>query len=117
MSKDWGCEIRAPPKDPFRKLESFHHKAIRQILQIELSDVRDEHIKNEHIRKTFNLITTAEHQIMKPQPTFVGKLIREDTAHPALKALATWIPLKRVRGRPHLTTRKSIISNLNKIPP
>ena len=113
----WGCESWALPQSSLAKLEAFHHTTIRRILQITWDDVRTHHIKNMQVRQSFNDITTVEQQILKRQLTFFGKLIRDNPQSPTQNVLTAWYPATRSRGRPHLTTRKSIIRNLRKIIP
>ena len=49
----WGCEIWALRTSLLKKLEVFLHHSIRRILDISMSEVKDQHITNETVRNFF----------------------------------------------------------------
>ena len=61
----WGCESWATTKKSIRKLEVFHMRCLRRILNIKWSDVIDKKITNVSVRKSF-----------KRRLIFLGKIIR-----------------------------------------
>lgn len=113
----WGCKSQSLTKSALTKLESFHHSAIHRILQITWSEVRDHHAKNKIIRRSFNNITTAAHQLCKQQPTFIRKIISNKLSFPSKKSLPPVSPEKDAWVAPHITTSKSLIINLQRVIP
>ena len=108
----WGGETWALRENLLPKLETFMHKSIRQILNINMQQVKDEHIRNEHIREKFFNIPTIRIQLACRQLHYLGKTIRAETSHPPKILLTAWCNNKRRPGGVLTTNKKLIVSNL-----
>ena len=108
----WGAENWAQNSADIEKLERFHHKAIRRILGISMTQVRDERIKNDEVRKRFGGIASIKLIIAKKQLKWVGKIVRMDKKQIPPKILTGFIKKPRSTGRRFKTTRDGIFNNL-----
>ena len=79
----WGCETWSMRQTLLNKLEIFMHRSIRRILDISMSQVKDERIRNENIRKIFYDIPIVENMIAARQLDFIGKAIRAPPDRPS----------------------------------
>ena len=113
----WGCEIWALWSPLLKKLEVLLHCSIRRILGISMTEVKDQLIKNETVRRKFFDILNFEEQIATQQLTFIGKLARNSDNHIHTKLLTAWCNHKRRRGGVLHTNKKSIVHNLRLIIP
>ena len=83
----WGCEIWALRTPLLKNLEVFLHRSIQRILSIIITEVKDQCITNETVRRIFlNIINTEEH-IATRQLTFIGKVAHNSDDHPPTKLL------------------------------
>ena len=57
----WGCESWALTKVLISKLEVFHNRYIRSILQIKWDEVREFKITNVQIKKNFTISILSKH--------------------------------------------------------
>ena len=111
----WGAETWAPTVTNEARLESFHHRSIRLILQINMIRVCDERIKNEDVRKMFQNIETIRETMRIRKLTFVGHVVRERKF--SLTALTASINLRRPRGQPRCTACLTMFRHLHNIIP
>jgi hypothetical protein len=88
----WGCESWNLTRRNLNKLRSFHHGAIRRILQNIWSQVREDHIKNLEVRRRLF--------INRRTAKYVGKISRLSDFSLPKKFLAAWINEKRKSGAP-----------------
>jgi hypothetical protein len=92
------------------KLKSFHHGAIRRILNIKWNQVREDHIKNKEIRKLLFNIPNIDAYINKRTAAYIGKVTRSNNDSYPKKFLAAWINTKKKKGPRNLpviiTSRK-----------
>ena len=72
----WGCESWALRETMLTKLEVFFHHSIRRILDITITQVIDERIRNESVRMRFCRIPSIRNLLAKRQLTFIGKVVR-----------------------------------------
>ena len=72
----WGCQTWVLTKVLTKKLDFFHTRCLRRILTIRWDDVREQRIRNSHVRKKFLNIETIENIIYKRRLIFIGKIIR-----------------------------------------
>jgi hypothetical protein len=84
----WGCESWNLST---RNKKSFHHSAIRKILNIQWQQVRDNRIRNKQVRFRFCNIPTIESFINKRTATYVGKIARSDANELPKKFLGAWM--------------------------
>jgi hypothetical protein len=83
----WGCETWLMRKALSNKLEVFLHRNIRQILRVSMTKVREERIRNEHVRQMFYNIPRVSNMIAACQLHFIGKTIRGPFDRPAQQML------------------------------
>jgi len=99
----WGCEAWNLTKRNLNKIMSFHHSAIRRILNIRWDQVRNNHIKNHEVRGLLCNIPNVDAFINKRTATYIGKISRSNPEAFPKKFLAAWICGKRKNGHPQLT--------------
>jgi hypothetical protein len=96
----WGCKswnLSARNKD---YLESFHHSAIRRILIIRWQPVREDRIRNKHVRFHLCNILKIESFINKRMATYIGKNARSNDEELTKRLLGAWMNQPRkARGQ------------------
>jgi hypothetical protein len=113
----WGCESWNLTKENLRKLTVFHHGAIRRILGIKWSQVREKHIKNKEVRGFLCNIPDIDAFIHRRTATYVGKISRANMNTYPKKFLAAWINESKKPGAPQLTCNNNFANSINKILP
>ena len=108
----WGCESWALQTSLLIKLEVFLHRNIRRILGISMTEVKDQRITNETVRRNCFGILNSEEKIATRQLTFIGKVTRNSDDHLPTKLITAWCNHKRRRGGILHTNKKSIFHNL-----
>ena len=83
----WGCETWSIRKALSNKLEVFLHRNIRRILRVLMTKVREDRIRNEHVRRMFYDIPRVSNMIAARQLDFIGKTIRGPFDRPAQQML------------------------------
>jgi len=71
----WGAETWSLRKSQHDQLKVFLHRSIRRILQISMTKVREDRIRNENVRKIFYSIPCVQNTIAARQADFIGKMI------------------------------------------
>jgi hypothetical protein len=95
------------------KLEVFlHHHSICRILYVSITRVKEERIRNEHVRMMFYDITRIGKMIAARQMDFIGKIVRASPYCSAQQMLTACCDNIRPVGRPFLHTKGYIIKNL-----
>ncbi len=84
-------------------LESFHHGAIRRILNIRWDQVKNERIRNKQVRFRFCNIQKIESYINKRTATYVGKIARASDDELPKKLLGAWMHQPRKAGGQQLS--------------
>ena len=79
----WGAKTWSLRKTQLDQLEVFLHRSVRRILQISMSTVREEKIRNERVRKMFYSILCVRNMIAARQTDFIGKMIRGPPDRPS----------------------------------
>ncbi len=108
----WGCETWSMRKALANKLEVFLSCSIRRILHVLITRVKEERIRNEHVRRMFYDIPRVGNMIAARQMDFIGKIIRAPSDRPAQWMLTACCDNIRPVGRPFLHTKDYIIKNL-----
>jgi hypothetical protein len=108
----WGCETWLMRQVLANKLEVFVHHNIRRILRVSITKVRENHIKNEHVRRMFYDIPRVSNMIAARQLDFIGKTIRGPLDRPAQQLLTACYNYTRQVGRPFLHNKDFIVKNL-----
>ena len=111
----WGCESWAMTKDLMKKLEVFHMRCLRRILDIKWSDVVDKNISNKKVRTSFNNIRKGDSLIAKKRLLFVGKNIRMPCKKIPVRLVSAFIYKKGPRRRPNTTARHSALNDIRKL--
>ena len=98
-----GCESWNLSTKNKNALESFHHSAIRRILNISWDRVRNERIRNKQVRFWFCNIPKIESYINKRTATYVGKIARSNDEELPKKILGAWMPQSKKSGGQQLS--------------
>ena len=108
----WGCENWSLRQDLLRRLEVFLHRGIRRILHISITQVQEERIRNDKVRRQFYDIPCVTNMVAARQLKFLGKVVRGPHDTPARRMLTACCHHKRKRGRPYLHNKDVIVRNL-----
>jgi len=96
---------------------SFHHSAIRRILNIRWDQVREKHIKNHEVRGLLSNIPNIDAFIDKRTANYIGKISRSNPSTYPRKFLIAWIHGKKKNGHPQLTCNNNYVTVIEKIMP
>ena len=108
----WGAETWTLRKSQLDQLDVFLHRSIRRILQISMSKVQEDRIRNEMVYKMFYSIPCVRNMIAARQADFIGKMIRGPPDHPSHNMITACCDHKRRFGRPQTTRKKIMVENL-----
>ena len=113
----WNSETWSGNKVDLSMLDAFHHKAIRRILKIKMSEVKSEKINNLNLRKRFGnvkaLSETWRHRLLK----FVGRTIRQEKHSLSRLFLSVHIDNALLNGRPFRKNKDAIVESLRLLMP
>jgi len=79
----WGAETWSLRKTQLDQLKVFLHCSIQRILQISMSTVKEERIRNERVREMFYSIPCVQNMIASWQADFIGKMIQGPPDRPS----------------------------------
>ena len=113
----WGCDAWALRECHFDKLDTFLHKSIRRILRITMTEVKEEKIRNEKVRKLFYNIPDMRSIIAARTSRFIGKVVRGPNDNPPKLFLTAWCNHPRPPGRPITTNKNSVVKALKTLLP
>ena len=99
-------------KSHLDKLEVFLHQSIRRILQISMSTVQEQRLRNGKVRDMFYSIPCVRNMIAARQMDFVGKMIRGPPDRPSRNMITACCDHKRRVGRPQTTGKNFMVENL-----
>jgi hypothetical protein len=108
----WGAEtwsLRKTHLDPF---EIFLHRSIHRILQILITKVKEDQIRNEKVRKMFYSIPCVQNMIMARQADFIRKMIQGPPDQPSRNMITACCNHKRQVGRLQTTGKNFMVENL-----
>ena len=108
----WGAETWSLRKSQLDKLEVFLHRSIRRILQISMSTVQEQRLRNGKVRDMFYSIPCVRNMIAARQMDFVGKMIRGPPDRPSRNMITACCDHKRRVGRPQTTGKNFMVENL-----
>ena len=94
----WGAETWSLQKSQLDKLEVFPHCSIRRILQILMTTVQEQGLRNDKVRKLFYSIPCVRKMIAARQMDFVGKMIRGLPDRPSCNMITACCNHKRRVG-------------------
>jgi hypothetical protein len=79
----WGAETWLLQKLQLDKLEVFPHQSIQRILQILMTKVQEQRMRNGKVHNMFYSIPCIRNMIAARQMNFVGKMIRGPPDRPS----------------------------------
>jgi len=107
----WGCKSWALKQSDQDKIQRFHSKGIRRILNINMIEVRDQQITNQQIYTKFN-IDPIENIMVSRQLRWLGKIANMPDTRIPRKFLNAWHEASRPVGRLQQTLRHTYIHAL-----
>jgi hypothetical protein len=113
----WGCKSWNLSGKNKKQLESFHHSAIRKILNIKWQQVQDERIRNKQVRFRFCNIPKIETYINRCTATYIGKIARSNEEDLPKKFLGAWMYQPRKIGGPQLSCNNNFARAISAILP
>jgi UDP-galactopyranose mutase len=88
----WDCKSRIVISSEIEhKLETFQHKAIQFILNINMHQVKDERIKSKKVRAMFGNIDKLFDFLTRRRLDFTGHMLRQEDKKLTKKLLNCWI--------------------------
>ena len=108
----WGAETWSLHKSQLDQLEVFLHCSIQRILQISMTKVQEDRIRNENVRKMFYSIPCVRNMITARQTDFIGKMIRGPPNQPLRNMVTACCDHKRRVGCPQTTGKKFMVENI-----
>jgi hypothetical protein len=82
-----------------------------------MSEVIDDHITNEQIRKIFHDIPDAETILNARSTTYLGKVARSPDQHPPKLLMTAWVKNPRPKSGVLSTNKKAMVRSLNALLP
>jgi len=79
----WGAKTWSLCKSQLDQLKVFLHHSIRRILQILMTKVQEDRIRNKNVRKMFYSISCVQYMIAARTADFIGKMIRAPPDQPS----------------------------------
>ena len=95
------------------KLRSFHHSAIRRILGITWTRVREERIINDEVRYHFLEIPDLDAFIIWCTARYIGKVCRSEDKMILKKLLGAWIHHPCKTGKPQYSCNKNLLNAIH----
>ena len=111
----WGCESIILTATIEHKLETFQHKAIRFILNINMHQVKDERMKNEKVRAMFGNIDKVCDFATRRRLDYIGHVLRQDDKKLTKKLLTCWIRCARTCGGQQSTLKDANFHAINSL--
>jgi hypothetical protein len=108
----WGVETWSLQKLQLDKLEVFHHRSIQPILQILMTKVQEQRLRNGKVRDMFYSIPCVKNMIAARQIDFVEKIIRGPPDRPSRNMITACCDHKCQVGWPQTTGKNFMVKNL-----
>jgi hypothetical protein len=108
----WGCESWALKEDDRRKLEVFHHRCLRRMLNLTIYEVKEQHITNKEVRKRAGNSYSMQQMMELRRCRWLEKLSKMNDKRGPRKILAAWCPTARPTGKPQQTIRHGYATTL-----
>jgi hypothetical protein len=108
----WGAETWLLRKMQLNQLKVFLHRSIRQILQISMTQVKEDQMQNERVQKMFYSIPCVRNMIAVRQADFIGKMIQGPPDQPSRNMITACCDHKQRVGRPQMTGKIFMVGNL-----
>ena len=114
----WGCESWPLTASNRQKLEVFHNRCCRRILNVTIYDVMADHtLKNEYVRRETGLLPLSSYLELR-RTRWLEKLSHMHSERTPRKLLGAWLPYARrngTAGRPQQTIRHAYVETLRKL--
>ena len=111
----WGCKSLTIRAADLKKLEVFHHKAMRHILSISKWQQASTRLKNEELQKKMDYIATMEEVIDKRRLDWLGNIARQSDDKLPKRFLTAWIMNPRKNGGQKHTLRDYNATAINQM--
>lgn len=98
----YGSECWTPLKRQLKKLDSFHNRCIRTIMDISNKQQWEQCITSNEIRRKWGDSDTATLKVKKRRLEWLGHVARMPDFHIPKICLFNWMPQPRPRGGPRL---------------
>ena len=108
----WGAETWSLRKSQLDRLKVFLHRSIQRILQILMSKVQEDRIRNEKVRRMFYSIPCVRNMIAARQADFIRKMIRGPPDQPLCNMITACCDHKRHVRCPQTTGKNFMVENL-----
>jgi hypothetical protein len=108
----WGAKTWSLRKSQLDKLEMFLHRSIWRILQISMTKVQEQWLRNDKVRGMFYSIPCVRKMIAAWQMDFVGKMIRGPPNRPSCNMITACCDHKHQVGQPQMTGNNFMVENL-----
>jgi hypothetical protein len=112
-----GMRFMGNDRQNAEKVESFYHKSICSILNINMHEVEAYRITNEQVRQRFLHIPDIIDIIHYRQLKWIGKVARMSEERAPRRLIASWCDTPRKTGRPQYTYRNSYAEAIAKAIP
>jgi hypothetical protein len=110
----YGCESWTLTAAMEKKITAFFHTGLRRIMRINMHQVEEHRIRNEHVRNCAG-VPNLLHIIQQRQFVALGGFARLPTHRLPRKFINAWIAKPRRVGRPFHTLRNSLNESLGAI--
>ena len=105
----WNGETWSGNKGDLALLDAFHHKATRRILNISMSKVKEQHLKNSKLRKDFGGLKPLSEIWLSRLLKFAGRTLRQTDDALSKRFLTIFINKNRIIGRPFRTCKDAML--------
>jgi exonuclease III len=107
----WGCESWALKEEDRRRIEVFHHRSLRRMLNITIYQVMEQHISNKEVRERMKSYTMKQTMELR-RARWLEKISHMGPDRGPRKILVAWTTNERPSGRPQQTIRHGLASTL-----
>ena len=98
-------------------LYAFNHKTMRRTLKINMTQVKEDILKNETLRKMFGNIEPLSMIWRKRFLKFIGRTIRQPRTDFSRQCLSCFVPVKHIIGCPFRNVKDLIIESIRLLTP
>ena len=113
----WGCESWTLTAENQRKLNTFHHKAIRKILNITMFEVEEKKITNEEVRRKLGGIKNIDEFIRQRGLDTLATQLRLPDSRLPKKLVTAWICNPRRPNQPQKNLRATYADHITEVIP
>jgi exonuclease III len=111
----WGCESLTLRAANLKKLEVFHHKGIRHVLNVNKWKQKNERITNCSLRQKLDNIATIQETIEERRLDWLGNVARQPDTNLPKRLLTAWTSRPRNNCGQKLTLRDSNAAAINRM--